>query len=79
MPDEDGYTLIHKIRAYAPNQGGNVPAIALTAYAAEEDRVRALSAGFQVHLAKPVDPSALIAELVNLLEKPENFSKFASG
>lgn len=69
MPGEDGYSLIQKIRADVPNLGGNVPAIALTAYAAASDKVRALKAGFQVHLAKPVDPDALIAEIVNLIGK----------
>jgi two-component system CheB/CheR fusion protein len=51
MPGEDGYSLIRRIRA----RGGNVPAMALTAFAGEEDRQRALSAGFQMHVAKPVD------------------------
>ncbi|MCC5653308.1 PAS domain-containing protein [Nostoc sp. XA013] len=70
MPDEDGYSLIRKIRADVLNVGGNnIPAIALTAYAAEEDRACALSAGFQAHLAKPVDPFTLIAEIVNLIGK----------
>ncbi len=55
MPDEDGYSLIRKIRRLKPARGGNVPAIAVTAHAGKEDIERALSAGFQSHVAKPVD------------------------
>jgi CheY-like chemotaxis protein len=61
MPVEDGYTLIRKVRALSPAEGGKIPAVALTAYAREEDRMRALHAGFQVHVAKPVNPAELIA------------------
>ncbi|MCP6758753.1 MAG: response regulator [Fischerella sp. CENA71] len=67
MPDEDGYTLIRKIRDLKAEKGGNVPAIALTAYADSEDRVRALEAGFQTHIAKPVDPDNLVAAVANVL------------
>jgi CheY-like chemotaxis protein len=66
MPGEDGYSLIHKIRALGPKAGGNVPALALTAYASGADVERAHSAGFCEHLAKPVDSHDLgrmIAEL----------------
>ena len=56
MPDEDGYALIHKVRGLDPERGGVVPAIALTANARAEDRSHALEAGFQMHLAKPIDP-----------------------
>jgi hypothetical protein len=56
MPDEDGYALIHKVRGLDPERGGAVPAIALTANARAEDRFHALEAGFQMHLAKPIDP-----------------------
>ncbi|WP_447978523.1 response regulator [Candidatus Nitrospira bockiana] len=59
MPGEDGYELIRRVRAMAPEQGGRIPAVALTAYARAEDRVRALSAGFQMHVAKPVEPIEL--------------------
>src|SRR6185503_15940504 len=55
MPVEDGYGLIRKVRALPKQKGGHTPALALTAYARTEDRVRALSEGYQVHLAKPVD------------------------
>ena len=55
MPNEDGYSLIRKIRALGPKRGGNTPSIAVTALAGEEDIQRALSSGFQSHVAKPVD------------------------
>jgi CheY-like chemotaxis protein len=55
MPVEDGYSLIRKVRALPSDRGGQTPALALTAYARTEDRIRALSEGYQMHLAKPVD------------------------
>jgi CheY-like chemotaxis protein len=55
MPMEDGYILIRKLRALPRERGGQTPALALTAYARTEDRIRALSEGYQMHLAKPVD------------------------
>ena len=60
MPGEDGYALIRKVRARRTEEGGGVPAVALTAYGRGEDRKRALSAGFQVHLEKPVEPGHLV-------------------
>ena len=66
MSGRDGYDLIRAIRELPPEQGGEIPAIALTAYAREEDRIRALNAGFQVHLAKPVEPIALAAAVAHL-------------
>jgi signal transduction histidine kinase/DNA-binding response OmpR family regulator len=60
MPDEDGYTLIRKVRQLEPARGGRTPAIALTAYARREDREHALAAGYQQHLVKPVDPLRLV-------------------
>jgi signal transduction histidine kinase len=63
MPAEDGYSLIQRIRALPANAGGFTPAIALTAQARPEDRQRALSAGFQMHFAKPFDPNELIAAI----------------
>ena len=65
MPEEDGFSLIKKIRDL-PAATGNVPAIALTAYARAEDRVQALRAGFQMHIAKPVEPAELVAVVANL-------------
>ncbi|HVF21631.1 MAG TPA: PAS domain S-box protein, partial [Pyrinomonadaceae bacterium] len=66
MPIEDGYGLIRKVRALPKDRGGQTPALALTAYARTEDRVRALSEGYQVHLAKPVDRFELAAVVANL-------------
>jgi signal transduction histidine kinase/ActR/RegA family two-component response regulator len=66
MPGEDGYALIGKIRALN-GRNGRLPAIALTAYAAETDRQRALAAGFQIHLAKPVETNALVSALASLV------------
>ena len=66
MPVEDGYGLIKKIRALPKERGGQTPALALTAYARTEDRVRALSEGYQVHLAKPVDRYELAAVVTGL-------------
>ncbi len=66
MPGEDGYALIRKVRALEEERGGRVPAAALTAYARSEDRMRALSAGFQVHIPKPVEPAELVAVVASL-------------
>jgi signal transduction histidine kinase len=60
MPGEDGYALMRKVRARASEAGGRVPAVALTAYGRSEDRLRALSAGFQMHVGKPIEPSTLV-------------------
>ncbi|MEH1804007.1 MAG: hybrid sensor histidine kinase/response regulator [Nostoc sp.] len=68
MSEQDGYTLIRKLRSLEPEKGGRIPAIALTAYTREEDRLEALRAGFQKHLSKPIDPNKLISAVVNVLE-----------
>ena len=60
MPGEDGYVLVRRLRAMEEGLGRRLPAIALTAYASEEDTRRALAAGFDAHLSKPVDPARLI-------------------
>ncbi len=60
MPGEDGYTLIRKVRARKTEAGGRMVAVALTAYGRNEDRMKALSAGFQVHVGKPIEPSQLV-------------------
>jgi CheY-like chemotaxis protein len=70
MSEQDGYTLIRKLRALEPEKGGCIPAIALTAYTREEDRLEALSAGFQQHLSKPIDPTKLIGAVVSILKLP---------
>jgi len=59
MPEIDGYELIKRVRAMKPEQGGRIPAIALTAYARAEDRLRALQSGYQTHVPKPVEPAEL--------------------
>jgi PAS domain S-box-containing protein len=69
MPDRDGYELIRTIRSLPTEKGGTVPAIALTAFAATEDRRLALAAGFQDHLAKPVTPAALVALVADVLQR----------
>jgi PAS domain S-box-containing protein len=66
MPQEDGYALLRNVRALKPEEGGRIPAVALTAYAQEDDRLRALLAGFQVHVAKPINPSEFVAVIVGL-------------
>lgn len=69
MPVEDGYALISKIRALAPEQGGNVPAAALTAYSTEIDRSRSRDAGYQIHIAKPLDPTIIAAAVAEIKKK----------
>jgi len=66
MPEQDGYDLIRRVRDLAPADGGRVPAMALTAFAREEDRLRAIEAGFQVHAIKPVQPAELAAGVAKL-------------
>ncbi|MDZ8024482.1 MAG: response regulator [Nostoc sp. DedQUE11] len=70
MSEQDGYTLIRKLRSLEPEKGGRIPAIALTAYTRDEDRLQALAAGFQQHLPKPIDPTKLIGVVVNVLKLP---------
>jgi CheY-like chemotaxis protein len=60
MPEEDGYSLMRRVRALPPAEGGCVPAIALTAFTRSEDRIKALEAGFSLHMGKPVFPAALV-------------------
>src|SRR6266542_1902446 len=66
MPGEDGYSLINKIRSLPAERGGRIPAAAFTAYAREEDRKRALAAGYQMHIAKPVSSGQLVAMIAHL-------------
>jgi CheY-like chemotaxis protein len=66
MPGTDGYELIGKVRRSDAARGGDTPAVALTAYAGEADRARALRAGYQAHLAKPVEPRALVDAIVEV-------------
>jgi signal transduction histidine kinase/CheY-like chemotaxis protein len=66
MPGEDGYALIRKVRACRTSALGSIPAAALTAFARDEDRQRALQAGFHLHLAKPIDPKSLVDAVASL-------------
>lgn len=75
LPDTDGYEFIRLVRALAPERGGRIPAIALTAFARAEDRIRALRAGFAVHVSKPVDPSELVATVASVAGRVDGQSK----
>jgi CheY-like chemotaxis protein len=66
MPDMDGYMLLQQIRTLSPEQGGQIPAIALTAYAGELNQQQALAAGFQQHISKPVEPAELVKAIAQL-------------
>lgn len=66
MPNGDGYDLLRRVRRLTPEQGGCIPAVALTAYTRTDDRRAALLAGFQSHIAKPVEASELVAVIANL-------------
>ncbi|MDC3962500.1 hybrid sensor histidine kinase/response regulator [Polyangium jinanense] len=70
MPGEDGYDFIDFVRRRAPERGGAVPALALTAHARAEDQARALAAGFQRHAAKPIDPAELVRAIAGLVGAP---------
>jgi CheY-like chemotaxis protein len=66
MPGRDGYAMIRHIRRLEKQNGGGIPAIALTAYARTEDRVKAIRAGYQSHVVKPVEPTELITVVASL-------------
>jgi CheY-like chemotaxis protein len=66
MPDVDGYELMRQVRELAPEMGGRIPGVALTAYGRSIDRIRALSAGFQMHMPKPVEPAELATVVASL-------------
>ncbi len=66
MPEEDGYALIRQVRALTAERGGAIPAVALTAYARSEDRMKAVMAGFQMHVTKPVEPAELLTMVASL-------------
>ena len=66
MPGEDGYQLIRRVREHGGERGRALPSVALTAYAGEPDRAHALEAGYQLHVAKPVDPAHLVAVVARL-------------
>jgi CheY-like chemotaxis protein len=64
MPGEDGYALVRRVRSLSAEAGGSTPAVALSAYSRDEDRQQALTAGFQAHVAKPVEPAGLLEALL---------------
>ncbi len=68
MPDVDGFELMARVQALGPQRGGNVPSVALTAFARSEDRLKALEAGFRAHISKPVEPSELIATVASVIK-----------
>jgi PAS domain S-box-containing protein len=69
MPNEDGYSLIRRVRVLEAGQDRRIPAIALTAHARASDRLKALSAGYQLHMSKPVEPAELVVAIANLVGK----------
>ncbi len=69
MPGEDGYTVIGRLRALPAERGGATPAVALTAMASDEDRARALAAGFQLHIPKPLEPATLLLAVTDLARR----------
>lgn len=69
MPVDDGYALMERVRALGPESGGRTPAIALTAYAQNADRAKALLAGFTAHATKPIDPSELVALIASVASR----------
>lgn len=66
MPQEDGYTLIRKVRDWETERGGCLPAVALTAYVRDEDSQLAIDSGFQIHMSKPIVPTQLVVAVANL-------------
>jgi two-component system CheB/CheR fusion protein len=73
MPNEDGYALIRQVRALIPEAGGQIPAAVITAFASQEERIQALSAGFQMHIAKPIDLEQLIFVVASLAKRTKRF------
>ena len=69
MPGEDGYALIKRVRALRKKNGGRIPAIALTGFAGIDDKAKAIAAGYQTHIPKPVDLGSLTSEIVRLVQK----------
>jgi CheY-like chemotaxis protein len=76
MPGEDGYTLMKELRAREKTRGGHIPAIALTAYARREVRLRALSVGYESHVPKPVDPAELLTVVASLTDRIGSYEEF---
>jgi len=76
MPRVDGFQFIDRVRRHRAARVRGVPAAALTAYARSEDRMKALAAGFQIHLAKPIDPAELVTTVASLAKR---FNSLAEG
>jgi CheY-like chemotaxis protein len=72
MPDEDGFTLMRRVRALPEQRGGRIPAVALTAYARAVDRQQAMMAGYDIHLGKPVDPGELVDVVASLARRADD-------
>ncbi len=70
MPGEDGYAFMKRVKTWMRETGIWIPAVALTAYARAEDRMKALASGYQIHVPKPVEPAELITVLISLVERP---------
>jgi len=75
MPGEDGYALIRRVRALAREQGGDTPAVALTAYGYTQDRMRSLTAGYTMHVPKPVDPGEFTTIIASLAARPPHLGE----
>jgi PAS domain S-box-containing protein len=75
MPDEDGYSLIRRVREWELSRNAYIPAVALTAYGRVEDRMRALKAGYQMHIGKPVDPGDLVIVITSLVRRANRSEK----
>jgi CheY-like chemotaxis protein len=69
MPTQDGSDLIRKVRARSTDRASQIPAIALTAFARSQDRLKALSAGYQMHVAKPIEPLELVTVVASLTHR----------
>jgi len=72
MPEEDGYSLIRKVRALDAERGGRTPAVALSAYGRTQDRMRSLTAGYNMHVPKPVDPGELTTIIASVGGRPRS-------
>ena len=72
LPNEDGYSLIRKLRKLKSKRAKKIPAVALTAYATDEDRSEALAAGFQIHVAKPIEPESFVTSIATVLGRNLN-------
>ena len=66
MPEENGYDFIKRVRSLDPHQGGRIPAVSVTAYTTPKDVARAIAAGYQMHVPKPMDPAALVKAVAKL-------------